>query len=649
MAVAKMFKKAYVTILASLITALFVLNAHFSMYGMEATKEKIDIQAYIAYKQNELASIERKKGALVQQKSEYEKNDTGDSLCDVPVSILMSRATEEELVTLELFYSSIALDIKVAEFLLSRTDRKNKDLIDSEMLLLKKSDEFLTISRELEGERRLVQSKQQEAESFQKQLQESKKKYLIESEKKSMLITELKEENKSLFDVALKEHQARESLKSEKSVVEEKYAGIEKKFGDLQKASEQSNTHRDVCTEGIRYLLGLDGRTYFIKTVSLFNKVIKAGYSSLLLKLLNDLKINLDMRDSLENSLLHYAIKDGAKELVVFLLANGANVEAKNSSGETPLFVCAQKGTALAFDQLQLLMQHGANTNYTDFSDRTLLHYACEGGSLPIVTWLIKTQKASQYLHALNNFNQTPFHFACSHKGSKELIQYLLSIGANKDTKNKEGKSPFHCICFRGDLALVQYFVDELGCKKEINIPDKTGKAALHFACLSSAKEKMEVVKLLIDRGANVRAKTKNEDTVLHCAAESCDVELMKYLVETYRLKEKINDKNRAGETPLYRAISAGNVKSGVLHYLVAIGADIDEPNALGQTPLFRACTVGSEGLKEIVQFLRANGAESGPDFRESVVKAREGKVNHEIMRLLGTVNVEVQQPPISF
>jgi len=93
-----------------------------------------------------------------------------------------------------------------------------------------------------------------------------------------------------------------------------------------------------------------------------------------------------------------------------------------------------------------------------------------------------------------------------------------------------------------------------------------------------------DVVKLLIDKGADVNAKTNDGDTALMWAAISGEVDIVKMLLEK---GADVNAKNNHGDTALIFAAAQGNVD--IVKILLDAGADISAKNEHGETALMLA------------------------------------------------------------
>jgi ankyrin repeat protein len=82
---------------------------------------------------------------------------------------------------------------------------------------------------------------------------------------------------------------------------------------------------------------------------------------------------------------LHLAVLHNHKDMVEYLLAQGANVNAKTSTGITPLHEAAQNGNK---EITQLLLEHAANVNAVDNQGWTAMARAQKWGHPEIAALL---------------------------------------------------------------------------------------------------------------------------------------------------------------------------------------------------------------------------------------------------------------------
>ncbi len=87
--------------------------------------------------------------------------------------------------------------------------------------------------------------------------------------------------------------------------------------------------------------------------------------------------------DQNDNTLLHYAVSCGQKDMVELLLAKEADVNAKNRLGMTPLHEAARHRYTELFD---LLVSNGADPNITDEHNKTPHDYVIEAQQRDYIT-----------------------------------------------------------------------------------------------------------------------------------------------------------------------------------------------------------------------------------------------------------------------
>lgn len=128
-------------------------------------------------------------------------------------------------------------------------------------------------------------------------------------------------------------------------------------------------------------------------------------------------------------TVLQYAARDLNVEAVRMLIANGADVNARNKKGLTPLHVAVMKG---ALDVVVELLQNGANVDAQDSDGYTPLHYAVIAKSIKTVQVLLK-HKANADLS--NSTGRTPLYMA-EVFGNTEILECFkghvadITIGA---------------------------------------------------------------------------------------------------------------------------------------------------------------------------------------------------------------------------
>lgn len=114
------------------------------------------------------------------------------------------------------------------------------------------------------------------------------------------------------------------------------------------------------------------------------------------------------------------------------------------------------------------------------------------------------------------------------HYGREDMIECLVNAGADLDIRyGKEGKSCTHLLedNFRTNLIDVIKLIIEKGA--EVNIADHESRTPLHYAAMA---KNVEMVMLLLEGGANL--PNPEGGAPLHCLAKDYNIETMELLMK---------------------------------------------------------------------------------------------------------------------
>lgn len=112
---------------------------------------------------------------------------------------------------------------------------------------------------------------------------------------------------------------------------------------------------------------------------------------------------------------------------------------------------------------------------------------------------------------------------------------------------------------------------------------DEYNRSPLHYACIDNAPDqRLKVAKELITSGQDVNAPDNDSWTPLHFAAQANCVEVIKLLIEN---GANIEAQEVNGNTPLWVATMNSNNNTEMVTELVNAGADPDTKNIHGVSP----------------------------------------------------------------
>ena len=234
--------------------------------------------------------------------------------------------------------------------------------------------------------------------------------------------------------------------------------------------------------------------------------------------------VDVMQRDDMKATSLHHS---ATSEVAALLIKNGANVNAKDIGGQTPLHEAVNTGILKV---AELLITKGADVNAKDESEDTPLHKATRKNNHEMIELLISKGAA---INPKDGFGKTPLYWA-----NDETAELLRKHGGKHGT--------IHDAAYNGDLAGVQAELDK---GADVNAKNKLGSTPLHEAAYRGHKE---IVELLIDEGADVNAKGENGWNPLHLAAGRGQKEVAELLIANGAdVNAKVVSGAKQGKTPL--------------------------------------------------------------------------------------------------
>lgn len=155
-------------------------------------------------------------------------------------------------------------------------------------------------------------------------------------------------------------------------------------------------------------------------------------------------------------------------------------------------------------------------------------------------------------------------------KGNLKRVKSLLKKNPKLlNAKNFVGYAPIHCAAKWKHEEMLKYLIDK---GADVNLKNKTSLTPLHMAIM---KGHTEIAKILIKNKANVNVRDRNQSTPLHHAAYFGRTKIAKLLVEN---GADINAKAKNGKTPVDIAKEKNN--KGVVEALEKMKKDKQAPDA---------------------------------------------------------------------
>jgi len=256
-----------------------------------------------------------------------------------------------------------------------------------------------------------------------------------------------------------------------------------------------------------------------------------------------------------------YAARDGAADAVRALADGKADLNATDPDGTTALMYAILNAH---FDTAAVLVEKGADPNVADIKGTTALYWAVD-------------------MHTMGTMMGRPAPRMVDKLDAADLVRMLIDHGADVNARLKRPVIGRHHT-MNGDAGLGD------------------GSTALARAAKGND---LQVIKMLLDAGADPRLALKDRTTPLMLAAaggavagpyqlgipvtEASSIEAVKLFLDR---GVDVNAFNTAGQTAMHLAVARG--ARNLVTFLAEHGASLDVKNKQDRTPLDIALGVGS-------------------------------------------------------
>src|SRR3989338_3575706 len=364
-----------------------------------------------------------------------------------------------------------------------------------------------------------------------------------------------------------------------------------------------------------------------------------ANDAALVLRLISEddetLNELLEFRNSRGRTALVATCYDGGGvEVVTLLLAAGADVEAQDPTGMTPLMMASYDGNVKVVDALLVA---GARPEAQHPNGLTALNAASQNGHLEVVDRLLA---AGARVNPANE--DVPGLWAACKSGQLAVVDRLLAAGANTEVPLRDRSTSLFVACKEGHLEVVELLL-AAGANPEVwfrtikpidlaamenhsaivellSQPLSEAAVAAHQQRIREVRARLEVAGVPVNRSTDQHyaltihqlppLDARWDELVDACQRE--DLERIDWLLSqtetlagTGALEELLEFKRPpASATVLLDSCFYGRV--GAMNKLMAAGADIEAANQEGTRALLLA---SSQGHLAAVESLLAAGA----------------------------------------
>lgn len=327
----------------------------------------------------------------------------------------------------------------------------------------------------------------------------------------------------------------------------------------------------DKCTDTFEHLGGINAIQY----------ASKKGYDVYLSNVLKSNKGAVNLTTSGQLTPLHLAAFYGHHLASKALLEYGAKSSVMTRLKQSPAYLALSLPPSIRQDERSYLIERKKAIFYDliadnsgsifsiDDSANTLAHIAAENGFIDVLEYLL--QHSLDLVRMKNHASHTSLHSAIL-SNQFDSINVLIKDNELLAIADKHGRLPIHYAAMYSNSSMLESFARA----PYLDSLDLNLKTPL----ISAAEQRCnENVKLLIEKGANVKSRDQYGRDVLHYAVMTSNSDLAMWLL-THVDGLNINQKDKYGRTGLMDLLRETKFDSldidGFVNDLLKAGAQPD-------------------------------------------------------------------------
>jgi ankyrin repeat protein len=229
------------------------------------------------------------------------------------------------------------------------------------------------------------------------------------------------------------------------------------------------------------------GSWYFSEKINILHFLANFGYDELLDKMLNQLpslkydsgrNILDETSEGADLTCLHIAAANGHIKVADLLIKKGANIEATDYEGKTPLMIAAEVGNV---QFIEFLLDNGANIEAQDDYEKTCLRLAiaseqCEDAEKKEVVKLLIEHGAN--VNATDKYDISALISAVYQK-YYDIAKLLIESGANMDVRDEDDSTLIDISFYNHDHKMLKLLIENGAIT---DAKDRDGKTAIEKA-----------------------------------------------------------------------------------------------------------------------------------------------------------------------
>lgn len=347
----------------------------------------------------------------------------------------------------------------------------------------------------------------------------------------------------------------------------------------------QAALHADL--EMLKFLIGIgvDPGTKDEDGKSLTHLASESGSVQMVKYCKETLGLDVNTTDKKGRTCLMWAAQHGNRDVLAYLLQQGAGLEAKDLEGKTAIFYALDAKDPIA--SVGFLLDNGANSGQKDKERQTVLDVACKRKDHGLAEYLIQRGLGFEENYSTRNYlfgqeinDPLP---------DRKLLFRLIDAGVYAEWTDDAGHTLLYRSIESKDFEMVKYLIEH---KANPSATDRDGYRPI---CRDNA-----MLRYLVEHGADTKLVSAAGNTYLCDAIAANDLDLVEFLLAHSHHLEPLCS---GGEVALVKAVRAGNVE--IVEQLLDHGADCNA-DVRGVNVLDIAL---QKDIGEIVALLRSKGA----------------------------------------
>ncbi|WP_164966552.1 ankyrin repeat domain-containing protein [Arcobacter sp. AHV-9/2010] len=289
--------------------------------------------------------------------------------------------------------------------------------------------------------------------------------------------------------------------------------------------------------------------------------------------------INTELKNSLDETAIFYAIYSDDKEIIESLLKKNANIDHLNKNKRTAL----QESIFNANSKItRFLLKKTISLKNSDINGNNVLFDAVNSGNLVLIEEILKLEKID--LNHKNKEQNSVIHL-CNALENLEIGSLLIDYGANPVGQNSNGISYIFHIATKGEKAYkILKKIEEKGY--DLNLKNSDGKNILMYAIEflqtikdnESIESQVNLIKRMFQLNIDKDSLNSESETLIFEIARSENIDLINFVFNNLE-KQNLNKQNKKGLTPLFFLIFGAYKNINQIELFIENGANINYKN----------------------------------------------------------------------